>query len=139
MSINQLMESTASFIKPSTSTAANLQGSAQTVKTTNTTNTTDTTDTQNVKQIPTPIAQQNVDSKPVSDEKVQQAVDQIQNFTDKAARNLKFTIDSDTGKTVVKVLDSQTQEVIRQFPSEEAISIARTLDKVQGLLFSDKA
>ncbi len=133
MSINQIMESTASYIKPSTSTTANLQGSAQTVKAT------DTTDTKNVEPLPTPIEQQNVDSKPVSDEKLQQAVDQIQDFTDKAARNLKFSIDVDTGKTIVKVLDSQTQEVIRQFPSEEAISIARTLDKVQGLLFSDKA
>lgn len=130
MSINQLMESTASFIRPSTSTTTNLQQSVQTAM---------TTDTQNVKSLPTPLTRQNVDSKPASDEQVQQAVDQIQNFTDKAAKNLKFSIDEDTGKTVVKVLDSKTQEVIRQFPSEEAISIARTLDKVQGLLFSDKA
>lgn len=130
MSINQLMESTASFIRPSTSTTTNLQQSVQTAM---------TTDTQNVESLPTPLTRQNVDSKPASDEQVQQAVDQIQNFTDKAAKNLKFSIDEDTGKTVVKVLDSKTQEVIRQFPSEEAISIARTLDKVQGLLFSDKA
>jgi len=131
MSINQSMESTTSFIKPSASIATNLQKSPQAPEITN---------TQNInKPLPAPTAQQNVEPEPASDEKIQQAVDQIQDFTDQVARNLKFSIDEDTGKTVVKVLDSQTQEVIRQFPSEEAISIARTLDKVQGLLFSDKA
>ncbi len=131
MSINQLMESTTHFLKPSVSTPTNTQKPQQV---------TGEPSTQNVKSLPTTTsAQQNIDSEPVSDEQVQQAVDQIQGFTDKVAKNLKFSIDEDTGKTVVKLLDSQTQEVIRQFPSEEAISIARTLDKVQGLLFSDKA
>ena len=126
MSINQIMESTTNFIKPSVSTPTNTQKSQQA---------TDAPSTQNVKSLPIT----STDSEPVSDEKVQQAVDQIQNFTDNVAKNLKFSIDEDTGKTVVKLLDTQTQEVIRQFPTEEAISIARTLDKVQGLLFSDKA
>ncbi len=42
-------------------------------------------------------------------------------------------------KIIIKVMDARTDEVIRQFPTEEAIEIARTLDKVQGLLFNDKA
>ncbi len=126
MSINQIMESTTNFIKPSVSTPTNTQRSQQA---------TSAPSTQNVKPLPAT----STDSEPVTDEKVQQAVDQIQNFTEKVAKNLKFSIDEDTGKTVVKLLDTQTQEVIRQFPTEEAISIARTLDKVQGLLFSDKA
>tara|TARA_R110002073_G_scaffold309995_1_gene480549 strand:- start:1839 stop:2198 length:360 start_codon:yes stop_codon:yes gene_type:complete len=70
---------------------------------------------------------------------IEQAVNKIQQFTDKLAQNLLFSIDKDTGITVVKVMDTNTQEVIRQFPTEEAISIARTLDKVQGLLFDGKA
>ncbi len=70
---------------------------------------------------------------------VEQAVNKIQQFTDKLAHNLHFSIDKDTGITVVKVMDTNTQEVIRQFPTEEAISIAHTLDKVQGLLFDGKA
>lgn len=130
MSINQLMDSTANFIKPSVSTSTNSQRAQQT---------SDTTNTQSTKSLLAPIASQSADPEPVSGEQLKQAVDKIQEFTDKVANNLKFSIDEDTGKTVVKILDSQTQEVIRQFPSEEAISIARTLDKVQGLLFSDKA
>lgn len=74
-----------------------------------------------------------------SEKQVQQAVEQIQQTTEELAQNLQFSIDKDTGITVIKVMDSQTQEVIRQIPTEEAVSIARTLDKVKGLLFSDKA
>ncbi len=76
---------------------------------------------------------------PVKPDQVKDAVQQIEKFTQNIAQNLKFSVDEDTGKTVVKIVDTQTQEVIRQIPSEEAISIARTLDKVQGLLLNGKA
>ena len=74
-----------------------------------------------------------------SEEEVKQAARKIQGTVDNLAQNLRFSIDSDTGKTVIKVVDAQTDEVIRQIPSKEAIEIARTLDKVQGLLFNGEA
>ncbi|HNP26093.1 MAG TPA: flagellar protein FlaG [Nitrosomonas sp.] len=81
----------------------------------------------------------NIEQNPKSDIHIEQAVEKIQETVNNIAQNLRFSIDEDTGKTVVKVMDAQTQEVIRQFPSEEAISIARTLDKIQGLLLDDEA
>ena len=39
----------------------------------------------------------------------------------------------------MKVVDASTDEVIRQIPSEEIISIAKALDKLQGLLVEQKA
>ena len=80
-----------------------------------------------------------IDQNPVGIEEIRSAVNQIQHFTQTLAPNLQFSIDEETGKTVVKIMDAQTQEVIRQFPSEEAISIARALGKIEGLLFHDKA
>ncbi len=74
-----------------------------------------------------------------SPKKVADAVKQIEQFTQSVAQNLKFSIDEETGKTVVKIMDSQTNEMIRQIPSEEAINIARTLGKIEGVLFNDKA
>ena len=74
-----------------------------------------------------------------SDIPVEQAAEKIKNAVSNLAQNLQFSIDEDTGKTVIKIMDSQTQEIIRQIPSQEAISIAKTLDKVQGLLLSDQA
>lgn len=84
-------------------------------------------------------ASDTINNKPKSEEQIQQAVQKIQGVVDNLAHNLHFSIDEDTGKTVIKVMDTHTKEVIRQIPTEEAINIARTLDKVQGLLFNDKA
>ena len=84
-------------------------------------------------------AQLPVEAKETKPEQVKEAVDQIQQFTQTLAQNLKFSIDEDTGKMVVKIVDTQTQEIIRQMPSEEAIKIASALGKIQGLLFNDQA
>lgn len=75
----------------------------------------------------------------IKPEQVKEAVQQIEQFTQALTQNLKFTIDEDTGKTVIKIVDAQTQEVIRQMPSEEAIKIASALGKIQGLLFNGQA
>jgi len=84
---------------------------------------------------PAPVAASN----PKPEEQVKEAVQKIQGVVDNLAHNLRISVDQDTGKTVVKVMDIHTDEVIRQIPTEEAISIARTLDKVQGLLLNDEA
>ena len=76
---------------------------------------------------------------PPRPEQVQQAVEQIQRVVSLVAQNLQFTVDKGTGKTIIRVVDSQTKEVIRQIPTEEVISIARALDQMQGLLFNSKA
>lgn len=56
-----------------------------------------------------------------------------------SSANLEFKVDDDSGKVVVRVVDSQTNELIRQIPSEEMLSISRALDQMQGLLLRQKA
>lgn len=75
----------------------------------------------------------------IKPEQVEEAVQQIEQFTQTLSRNLKFSIDEETGKTVIKVVDTQTGEMIRQIPSEVAIKIASALGKIQGLLFNGQA
>lgn len=53
--------------------------------------------------------------------------------------NLQFSVDKDTGMQVVKVINSQTNEVIRQIPSDEMLQIAKRLDELKGLLIHEKA
>ena len=64
---------------------------------------------------------------------------QIQRVAAQVAQNLQFFVDKATGKSIVRVVDSETKEVVRQIPTEEVISIARALDQMQGLLFNGKA
>lgn len=72
-------------------------------------------------------------------EQVQAVARQLQRVVEPVAQNLQFTIDGETGKTVIRVVDSATKEVIRQIPNEEVLAIARALDRLQGLLLKGKA
>lgn len=75
----------------------------------------------------------------VHPESLHQAVQKLNDFVRGASQNVIFSIDKDTDISVIKVVDRQTNDVIRQIPSEEAIQIAKVLDKFQGLLVREKA
>jgi flagellar protein FlaG len=53
--------------------------------------------------------------------------------------SLSFEVDSETHMTIVKVIDTSDNSVLRQIPSQEMLDIARALDRLQGLLLRDKA
>lgn len=53
--------------------------------------------------------------------------------------SVRFSIDEETKQRVIKVVDVEKDEVIRQIPSEEVLAIAKAFDKLQGLLIKDKA
>jgi flagellar protein FlaG len=73
-------------------------------------------------------------------EQVQKAVESLKQLVETVAPNsLAFSIDDSTGKTIVSITDTETGEMIRQIPSEEMLEIARSLDKVQGILLRQKA
>jgi flagellar protein FlaG len=67
------------------------------------------------------------------------AIGAVNLMLDPMARGLQFSVDESTGSTVVKLVDKETNEVLRQIPSKEMLSIARALDRVQGLLVNAKA
>lgn len=68
-----------------------------------------------------------------------QAVESLQKLAEASHRNLDFSIDEGSGQTVVKVVSSDTGEVIRQIPSEVALKLAQSLKEADGLLFNDMA
>lgn len=72
-------------------------------------------------------------------EQVQEVAKQLQRVAEPVAQNLQFMVDGETGKTVIRVVDGATKEVIRQIPNEEVLAIARAIDRLQGLLLKGKA
>lgn len=72
-------------------------------------------------------------------EEVTKVVGQINVAMQALSRNIEFSIDTDSKRTVVKIIDQTTKEVIRQMPSAEALEIGKALEKVQGLLISQVA
>ncbi|MDR3212782.1 MAG: flagellar protein FlaG [Azoarcus sp.] len=74
---------------------------------------------------------------------VQDGVDKLNEFIKPYVTSLQFSIDKDAGKVVVKILDTETQEVIKQFPSEQVLALAKALAEVlgkpEGLLVQQEA
>lgn len=78
------------------------------------------------------------DSKSEQSEKLKTAVQDIEKFVQSVKRNLQFSIDEESGKVIVKVIASDTGEVVRQLPSAEALKIADNLQNAHSLLFNAK-
>ena len=74
-----------------------------------------------------------------SAQELQRATEAINKALEQSDQSLRFSVDHDTGITVVKVVDSNTDEVIRQIPSDEVIAISRSIDRLQGILLKHKA
>lgn len=72
-------------------------------------------------------------------EQVQQALKDVQQKVQDQASSLQFSLDKETGQTIVKVVDGDTGDVIRQIPAQEMLDIAQAIDKYQGLLLKQKA
>ena len=70
---------------------------------------------------------------------VSDAVEKLSKFVASIRPEISFSVDQSSGTRVVKIMDSQSKEVLRQIPSEEAIQLAQALDKLQGLFVRDKA
>lgn len=56
-----------------------------------------------------------------------------------ASQGVRFSVDEDTGRTVVKVVDTQTDKVLRQIPTVEALKLWRSIEQMQGVMLRDKA
>lgn len=66
-------------------------------------------------------------SRTPSEDELNAAVNSMRDYAQNTQSELSFSIDKDTGRTVIKVLDKKSQEVIRQIPAEEVMALARHL------------
>jgi len=64
---------------------------------------------------------------------IEQSAEIMNEYAQAVKRQLQFTIDKESGRTVITVLDSETQEVIRQIPGEEALYFARKIKQGDDL------
>ena len=75
-----------------------------------------------------------------SNEQIQKAIEAIKvHIKPMTSNSLQFEVDAASGRTVVRITDANTGDVIRQIPSKEMLAIASSLDQMQGLLLKQKA
>ena len=70
---------------------------------------------------------------------VNQALEKINQAAQKLGSNVEFSVDIKNQHVVVKVINQDTHEVIRQMPTLEALEIAKSIDRSQGLVIRDTA
>jgi flagellar protein FlaG len=86
------------------------------------------------------IAAQQVTKQQTPATQLKNAVDNINQMLQQTNKNIEFSVDDSTKKSIIKVVDSTTGDLIRQFPSEEGLSLTRAIDRIQnGLLLTQKA
>jgi flagellar protein FlaG len=92
------------------------------------------------KVIATVIKPSNIDatSQPTRDV-VAKAAAELQNFVQSMGRNLSFSVDETTGYHVVRVVNPNTGELVRQLPSEELLKISRDFQRLNNALVSQTA
>ncbi len=73
----------------------------------------------------------------ISEQQVKDAVSKLNEYVQSTERTLDFQMDEDSGKTVIRVFDKASSELIRQIPNELALELAQNLnDEEPSLLFS---
>lgn len=75
---------------------------------------------------------------PLSSTEVTETIDEMNAFLQEMQRNLSFSMDEKSGQSVIIVKDSETEEVIRQIPSEELVVLRKKMDDLTGILFDTK-
>lgn len=79
-------------------------------------------------------------SQDLKEQDLDKAIAKINDFVQQIQRDLQFSIDDESGKTVIKVIDSESKEVIRQIPEEFILEMARSLqDSHEGNLLEVEA
>ncbi len=79
----------------------------------------------NGQKLPAPEA-----AAPVVD--VAKAIERLNELASNSQRNLRFSVDEATGRTVITVIDAKTDEVVRQIPQSERLALAQSMKELRG-------
>ena len=87
------------------------------------------------------------DSREDTQEDIRQAAEVLREAVSRHSPSLAIDVDEELNKTIVTVLDADTNEVIRQIPSQDLIDVARAIkrygvdalgsDYVNGILLDE--
>lgn len=93
------------------------------------------------KQVPATdrVNEVNAAEKPaLTTEDLRSSVDKLNELMQNGNRSLNFEVDAGSDQMVVKVMDSQTKELVRQIPTEEALKLAEYIEGMVGIIFNRK-
>ncbi len=84
-----------------------------------------------------PIQDENSVSEEAKKIDIEQAVTEINDYVQSVQRDLHFSVDEDSGLTIIRVRDKESGELIRQIPEDIFLSLAQNLKDNQPIHLFD--
>jgi flagellar protein FlaG len=80
----------------------------------------------------------NPDIDPREKEDVNEAIEKLKHAGEIFNRRLDFRVDEETNRVVVKVVDTTTDKVIKEIPSEQLLQLAAKIQEMIGILVDEE-
>ena len=71
-------------------------------------------------------------------EQLEVVAKKLQEFVSGMNRGLEFLVDEDSGRDVIKVIDKNTGDLVKQFPSEDVLELVANLSEATGNFIDSK-
>jgi len=76
--------------------------------------------------------------KALSKQSEEQLKEAVKSLNEQSNTSMSFSIDKTNNRTVIKVEDANTGEVIRQIPNETVLRVSHNIEKAKGLFLDEK-
>jgi len=77
-------------------------------------------------------SQESLATQPLTTEQLDKVAQQLQDFVGDLNRNIQFSVDKDSGRDVIKVIDKDSGDLLKQYPSEEVLTLVSKLSDMVG-------
>lgn len=84
---------------------------------------------------PEPVKALRVDPQQLQ-RQLQEAVAELNKQMEHTGVSLGFSIDESIGRSIVKVVNKDTGELVRQIPSEDVVRVAHSIESLKGILYN---
>ncbi|MDM7272900.1 flagellar protein FlaG [Sulfurihydrogenibium azorense] len=71
-------------------------------------------------------------------EELKKLIEELQNKISYLNKSLKIEIDRDINEPIIKIVEVETDKVIKQIPPDYMINIIKNINKMLGALFNEK-
>ncbi|MCP5078276.1 MAG: flagellar protein FlaG, partial [Psychromonas sp.] len=71
-------------------------------------------------------------NQPLTATQLEKVAQQLQDFVGDLNRNIQFSVDKDSGRDVIKVFDKGSGDLLKQYPSEEVLTLVSKLSDMVG-------
>lgn len=78
-------------------------------------------------------------TKPADTALLKQSVASLNKLLQPTQGSIEFSVDEDTGKTLLKVVDTETNTVLLQIPSKQALALSQSIGQTTGVFIKDSA